>query len=208
MQKRPRTILLARHGETEWNRRKLLQGWGDSPLTERGREQARALGALARSCGVARVVASPLGRARATALEVAAATGAPLDLRDELKEIDAGICSGITVAEAYQRHPDFHEARRLDRWNVAWPGGESYASALPRVEAVLASLPAERPLLVVAHRSINRALLFALTRLPQDEILATDQTAGMVFAVDDSRTPWVVRTDDPLAWLPGIALAA
>jgi probable phosphoglycerate mutase len=60
-------ILLVRHGETEWNRERRIQGRLDSPLTERGVAQARAMGRLVASlpdATSARIVASPLGRAQ------------------------------------------------------------------------------------------------------------------------------------------------
>jgi probable phosphoglycerate mutase len=64
-----RTILLVRHGETEWNRVRRYQGWSDSPLTERGIAQAQAIGRLLSTLAgtiSAELVASPIGRARHT----------------------------------------------------------------------------------------------------------------------------------------------
>ena len=64
------TILLVRHGETEWNRTRRYQGWSDSPLTPRGLAQAEAIGrrlaGLPEAAGAA-IVASPIGRASRTA---------------------------------------------------------------------------------------------------------------------------------------------
>ncbi|MFC7197079.1 histidine phosphatase family protein [Halosimplex aquaticum] len=61
------TLLLVRHGQTTWNRDGRIQGWADSTLTERGREQARALGShLSAEYDVDRLVASDLRRTRET----------------------------------------------------------------------------------------------------------------------------------------------
>ena len=60
-------VLFVRHGETTWNRESRIQGWASTPLTGRGRDQARATGRLLRAAGVDRVVASDLRRARETA---------------------------------------------------------------------------------------------------------------------------------------------
>jgi len=60
-------VLFVRHGETTWNREGRIQGWASTPLTGRGRDQARATGGLLRAAGVDRVVASDLQRAQETA---------------------------------------------------------------------------------------------------------------------------------------------
>ena len=78
-------ILLVRHGETQWNVERRMQGQKDSPLTERGRRQAQAMAALVagivrREAGDWRLVASPLGRAQATAAMIAEAAGLNLDV--------------------------------------------------------------------------------------------------------------------------------
>src|SRR3954452_15944987 len=70
------TVLLVRHGETEWNRARRYQGWLDSPLTPEGIAQARAIGRRLRllpEAANAAILASPLGRARHTAEIIAEA---------------------------------------------------------------------------------------------------------------------------------------
>src|SRR6476620_3993740 len=64
------TVLLVRHGETEWNRARRYQGWLDSPLTQEGIAQAETIGRLLcrlPQAEAAEIVASPIGRARRTA---------------------------------------------------------------------------------------------------------------------------------------------
>lgn len=92
------TILLARHGETEWNRRKRLQGWAPVPLNDRGREQARALATyLDGSYALDRVYASDLRRARQTAEIVTAEAFPELDpvLEPAWRERDFGVYQGL-----------------------------------------------------------------------------------------------------------------
>ena len=63
----PTTLVLVRHGETDWNRERRFQGHADTPLNDAGRGQARALAALLRSERLSAVYTSPLRRAKETA---------------------------------------------------------------------------------------------------------------------------------------------
>ena len=125
-------IYLLRHGETLWNLAGRLQGQGDSPLTWRGLQQARALGdRLCREIdepGRFRLVSSPLGRAWQTAAIVAEALG--LDAQtiafdDRLKERDYGRWVGLTYDEVKLRFPDDWARRQAEPWSFRVPDGES-----------------------------------------------------------------------------------
>jgi broad specificity phosphatase PhoE len=118
------TILLARHGETDWNRDGIWQGWADPPLNETGRAQARALAEQLRSVPFDAVYSSDLRRAHETAEIVAAPHAVPVVADAGLREIDIGSWSGLTRAEIDERFPtgerpdgetrDQHAARVLD----------------------------------------------------------------------------------------------
>ena len=123
------TLYLVRHGETEWNRAGRMQGSLDSPLTERGRGQARQVGLLLRdlianpeSCTT---VVSPLGRARQTAGIIADAMGIGAErfAADELvREVTWGDWNGMTREEIIAADPEHWQRFRDDHWNVAAPG--------------------------------------------------------------------------------------
>ena len=115
------TILLLRHGETEWNLERRYQGRFDSPLTGRGTAQALAIGrllAMVPEAASAPIVASPQGRARRTAeiiLEQRGAAG-ELHLDDRLRELSLGSWDGLTyadVAKALARYLRRRRALRL-----------------------------------------------------------------------------------------------
>ena len=98
------TLILARHGETDWNRNGIWQGHGDPPLNDLGREQAAALAERLRGSSLHALYSSDLKRADETAEFVARATGlayAPSGLR----EIDVGSWTGLTLAEIAERFP-------------------------------------------------------------------------------------------------------
>ena len=182
-------IYLFRHGETVWNAERRAQGFLDSPLTETGREQARAMGrALARELAragygpdVVVVRASPLGRVRETLTLAAAEAGLVHDEAchdPRLREMSWGDWDGFTITEIETRWPTEIAARRLDKWNYGPPKGENYVMATERAKPALADivrLAVDRPVAVFAHGGIGRVLRGLFLGAPQDEILAMDQ---------------------------------
>ena len=186
-----RSLLLCRHGETMWNLEGRLQGRGDSPLTARGLAQADALAALAASHGVKRIVSSPLGRALTTARRVAEACGASVETRDELMELSFGDCSTLTRDEYAVRFPSLRAERNAARWTTRWPGGESYADAVVRLERWLAETGVpwgDPPVAIVTHQSVGRALVHVLTRCTQEQALEHALAAGGALQVfEDGR---------------------
>ncbi len=153
-QGRATTTLLLRHGQTALSTERRFAGRGDIPLTEVGLRQATAAaGRLAARGSVDVIVTSPLQRARRTAEAVAEATGAPLQVEDDLVEADFGKWEGLTFAEASARWPEEVSAW-LGSADVAPPGGESFAAAARRVSTALDRLLAAqefRTLLLVSH---------------------------------------------------------
>ena len=105
------TILLARHGETEWNREGRFQGHADPPLNATGRAQAAELAAGLKGVELAAVYSSPLRRALETAELVAAEHGLEPVAVDALREVDVGFWEGLTRPEVEARFPE-----QLARW--------------------------------------------------------------------------------------------
>jgi ribonuclease H / adenosylcobalamin/alpha-ribazole phosphatase len=153
-QGRPTTTLLLRHGETALSTERRFAGRGDIPLTPAGRRQAAAAArALSARGGVEVIMTSPLQRARRTAEAVAAATGAPLQVEDDLVEADFGKWEGLTFAEAAAQWPA-EMAAWLASADAAPPGGESFATVARRVLGALDRLLAahrRRTVVIVSH---------------------------------------------------------
>jgi broad specificity phosphatase PhoE len=157
------TILLARHGETDWNREGRFQGHADPPLNDTGQAQAAGLAVQLADVELAAVYSSPLRRA----FETAALVGAPHDLAptalDALREVDVGSWQGLTRDEIEARFPE-QFARWLD-YDQGWPDGESYEEMGRRVVAALLELAAahdgERILAVTHGGPIRAAFAFA-----------------------------------------------
>ena len=196
-------ILLARHGETQWNRAGRVQGHLDSPLTARGEAQARGVGVAMRALSGGgnglRIATSPLGRARATAEIIGAALDLPagaIATDDRLKEISCGDWDGLTLDEIEARDPGELERRKGDRWDHLPPGGESYAASALRAAAWLADIDACAPLIVVSHGGIGRVLRGTYAGLAPREMLSLDQPQDAFHLLRDGQ---VGRVDAHIA---------
>jgi len=154
------TILLVRHGETDWNRENRFQGRADPPLNQTGRAQAVDLSVTLAAEPLAAFYSSPLRRALETAEIVAAAHGQAAVTIDALREVDVGSWEGLTRTEVEERYPE-QFARWLDH-EQGYEDGESYEQLTGRVIPALFALaethPGER-ILVVTHGGPIRAAL-------------------------------------------------
>jgi len=153
---KPTTFYLVRHGESEANAARRFAGQSDSPLTERGRQQAEAVAVELANVKFDRIVSSDLSRTRETAEVIAKRHGLQVEVLPELREIDVGDRTGTA----------FDEARGLPNWSddgfVAWPRGETMDQVLGRTLGTIERLTRESPgktILVVGHGGINRILL-------------------------------------------------
>jgi probable phosphoglycerate mutase len=178
-------IYLVRHGQTEFNRERRIQGHVDSPLTELGVRQARAVGRLLRDLirepDGWRIVSSPLGRARSTAEIVAGKLGGlPVEFDDRLKEMSWGAHDGRLRSELEAEHP---ETFGKTGWAFDAATGESYDAVAARVSAWLASLPPEpeRRIIAVSHGISGRVLRGLYANLPRDEAGQQDVPQDAVY---------------------------
>jgi phosphoserine phosphatase len=157
------TILLARHGETDWNREGRFQGHADPPLNRTGRAQAVDLSVALMAEELAAVYSSPLRRALETADVVAASHGLEPVPVDDLREVDVGSWSGLTRAEVEERFPA-QFARWLD-YGQGWEDGQTYEEMGRRAVDALLRLAAahdgERVLAVTHGGPIRAAFAFA-----------------------------------------------
>jgi probable phosphoglycerate mutase len=175
-------LIYVRHGETDWNRERRMQGQRDIPLNDKGRRQARVNGTRLKvwldrqgiDTASFDFVASPLSRATETMELIRAAlglesTGYRLD--DRLRELTFGAWEGYTLGELARVDPLAVERRKADRWGTVPPGGESYAMLRERVAPWYAEL--DRPTLTVAHGGVWRALRLIIAGEAREDDNAT-----------------------------------
>src|SRR5262245_48195286 len=157
----PTRLLLLRHGQTELSGERRYSGRGDVPLTDAGLGQAKAAATRLSRLTFAAVVSSPLGRARQTAAEVAAAADLPVHTHEGLVETDFGAWERLTFREAAERDPDLHR-RWLGDPSVAPPAGESFNAVLARVTTArdeLVERYAGETIVLVSHVTPIKSLL-------------------------------------------------
>lgn len=182
-------IHLVRHGETAGNARREIQ-FPDTPLSERGCEQALALGERFRDLPVAAVLCSDYARAEATARCVAEANGAPLSIDPLLRERSFGNLRGTPYDElefdAFAEHYDP-------------PGGESWPVFHTRVDAAwarvqAAAAEANGPLVVVTHGLVCLSLAQRHLTLPDESEIAITGFANTSVTTLEARAPFRVST--------------
>ena len=189
------TIYYIRHGETAWNAAGRFQGSQDIPLNDLGRTQAVTAGSILANLfardevSSPAFVASPLGRARLT-MELVRGTLqlAPDDyaIDDRLREIGYGQWEGLTLPEMEQHDPVTFASRNQDKWGVAAPSGESYASVTLRMREWFDSLLVDT--VTVAHGGTMRALMVALGLATPLEAAETPIGQGVVYVFSHGGT--------------------
>jgi len=156
-------LILVRHGESEGNRDRTFTQNAEVPITEVGREQARAAAALiARHFRPARVVASPYARARQTAEIIGATFGLEVQLEAALREQSFGIFAGQPY-EALLTDAGYHEG---PRWHWRPPRGESLVDVRERVVPAFERIVREstaQDVVLVSHGGVMLALCAYVT---------------------------------------------
>lgn len=193
---RTRTLVLVRHGQSEWNRLNLFTGWRDPDLTEKGLIEARWAGRVMRDHGLKfdHAFTSKLRRAQNTLdiiLDVMGQKGVPITRDEALNERDYGQLSGLNKDEAKQRFGEEQVMRWRRSFDIPPPGGESLkdtaARVLPYYKAkIWPVVDAGRSVIVAAHGNSLRALIMDLEGLTGDEIIARElaTAAPIVYQLD------------------------
>jgi probable phosphoglycerate mutase len=169
----PVRILLARHGETEFNVEGRWQGQSDSPLTDRGRAQARELARALADAPIAAVYSSDLGRAANTAAEVAAVHQLEVVADLRLREINTGEWTGKGRAEIEASWPGGLKTWASTPSRYLLPGGESLAAAQARALAFFAErMPSHvgETVVVISHGAVGQAVLVDAMGLSVDDL--------------------------------------
>lgn len=178
-------IVLVRHGETEWSATGRHTSRTDLPLTEAGRERARALAARFSGRSFALVLCSPLLRARETC--ELAGFGGVAELVDDLHEWDYGEYEGLTTPQIREVRPDWN------LWREGCPGGERPEQVGDRADRVLGRLrEAEGDALAFAHGHILRVVTARWLRMDVAEGARFALLAGGVGVLGFERETEVV----------------
>ena len=183
------TLVLLRHGQSEWNSKNLFTGWRDPGLTKLGYEEAIAAGVALKARGLAfdRGFVSDLSRARetmATTLKALGQSDLPVTIKSALRERDYGDLAGLNKDEARAKwgEEQVHQWRRS--YEIRPPGGESLRDTVARVvpyycQAILPCVLRGERVLVTAHGNSLRALVMVLDGLDPSEITHVEIATGV-----------------------------
>ncbi len=183
------TLVLVRHGQSDWNLKNLFTGWRDPDLTPKGIEEAKAAGAKLKAKGLHFDVAytSELVRAQHTLALILGELGQsnlPVIKNIALNERDYGELSGLNKDDARAKwgEDQVHIWRRS--YDVPPPGGESLKDTLARalpyfVTDILPDVLSGKTVIVAAHGNSLRAIAKVLKRLNNEEILGFEIATGV-----------------------------
>ena len=163
------TIVLVRHGETEWNRVERFRGRVDVPLNLNGQRQAVATAKFIRTLWrPAAVYSSPLTRAVQTALPIAAQSGLSIKTLPDFIDLDYGEWQGHTAEEVKMRWHETYFLWQRAPHTVRIPGGETLEELRERGMTALyklVQLHKGETIVIVGHQDLNRAILISLLNL-------------------------------------------
>ena len=161
-----RTVVLIRHGETDWNAEQRWQGHYDVPLNQVGLTQAEKLARDLRSLGLEVLLSSDLLRADQTARTIADRHKIPVISTRDLREVDVGAAEGLGYEEVVQRFGlgaiERWRSVRPDDLSFAFDGGETKLAAVKRAEACVTRFLAETDadcVGVVSHGMLIRTFM-------------------------------------------------
>ena len=202
-------IILARHGETDFNAREIFRGRADVPLNETGLKQARLLGEYLSREKIDVIYSSPLPRAVQTAEAVAAHHRREVNINDNLNDIDCGEWQGLSVSEVKERYTELYQDWLDTPEQVRLPGGESLedvrSRALPFVQDARCE---EGKIVLVSHRVVHKVLMCGLLGLDNSSFWSFKIDTGGItrFELNRDKAVLICHNDtsflNPLKHLP------
>jgi broad specificity phosphatase PhoE len=175
-------LVLARHGQTIFNRDGFIMGRSDSPLTPEGISAAKQVARLIEEQKIRTVFCSPLGRARMSTDIYTERMGLPLLVRDAMAELACGEWEGKPRSEV-------GDGVQLIRktWLDRPPGGESYSDGETRVAPFIEEITSEDiqyPILVVGHASVNRVFLKLWLSLDPERVMRINSPHDTIYLIE------------------------
>lgn len=169
-------IYFIRHGETVWNTLKIFQGSSNSPLTEKGREQAKKLGEKLKDTEFSNFYSSPLGRTIETSKLIIGDRDIKIEFIDEFKEISVGRMEGAPREEFEREFPgQFHNFFFNPKdYDPAPYGGESFPQLIERVERGLKKITENHKkndvVVVITHGMTLKAIFKVIKNISLEEL--------------------------------------
>lgn len=207
-------VYLVRHGETVWNAERRIQGQSDSPLTEKGEQQAHQVGARVKKLGITHVISSDLGRTRRTAEIIADACGCVVTLDPRLRELNMGVLEKRPLDELTAEEEQWRATLVNGTEGGRIPEGESMTEMAERMHQALNAcleLPAGSRPLIVSHGMALGVLVSTILGLPAHAERRLRLRNCSISRVDHQQSAWlaegwVVETAGDISHLDAPAL--
>ena len=173
-------IILARHGETEWNLSEVFRGRIDVELNETGMKQAKLLAEHLSNLKIEAVYSSPLKRALKTAEMIADYHKLDVEITAGLIDFDYGEWQGLPHQEVKDKYKELYTEWINNPHRVKMPAGESLTEVRKRAVAVVDSVIAkyEGTVVLISHRVVNKVLICALLGLDNSHFWSIKQDIG------------------------------
>jgi len=199
-------IYIIRHGETQWNTERRMQGWGNSDLTALGTSQAKQLGEAFADIDFDKVITSPLGRTLETTKLIVGDRDLDVMIDENFKEMGFGPWEGKNPDVLKEQYPDqyynfWHQAHNYGTID----GGESFTTVQKRIEKGMAHILDaydEKPnskVLLVTHAMIIKLILLHIKGLPLERLWdnsVVHASSLTVVEVDENRNMKVIIEND------------
>lgn len=190
------TLVLLRHGQSQWNLENKFTGWVDVPLTAEGAEEARRAGEKLKGFKFDVAYTSVLQRAQKTleiVLDVIGQQNLPTHKDQALNERHYGDLQGLDKAETAEKFGDEQVKIWRRSYDVPPPGGESLKDTADRTlpyfeKHILEELRRGKNVLIAAHGNSLRSIVMDLEKLTKEEVLELNLDTGVpiVYELDDS----------------------
>lgn len=160
-------IILARHGQTSWNKSEVFRGQIDIELDETGLEQAELLGKYLSHRKLEAVYSSPLQRSTQTAEAIARHHNLTVEITAGLNDIDFGEWQGVPLEEVRNKYSELYSAWVTTPHRVGFPSGESLDEVRERATTLVNEVVVEHEgtVVLVSHRVVHKVLICALLGL-------------------------------------------
>jgi len=158
-------LYVVRHGETAWNKEEVFRGRKDVPLNDTGKKQAQLTGRYFLNKGIARILSSPLGRAIETAEGISKATKIPIEVMNEITDMDFGVWEGLTLRGVEKLYPEELRIWQQFPQKFHTQDGEGLGDVRRRVTKGIRKVLRDQkgPIVLVSHRVICKIIfLYAL----------------------------------------------
>lgn len=180
-------LYLIRHGEIENASAARLIGRTDAPLSARGLEQAHRLAETLANERLSAIYSSDLQRARSTAQVIASRHNLPLIEHRAWREIDMGQWEGLTIKGIHDESPELVAQLFADPAAFQYPGGESFAGFIARLQSALSELLSNTSyskVALVTHGGVCRVLIGTALGMPPHNWLRLAQDYGCLNVID------------------------